>query len=217
MNWITEAIITGFTSFVATNIDDILVLVLFFSQINGVLRSRHIVLGQYFGFATLILLSIPGYIGGLFISEPWIGLLGFLPIIIGLKLLLSQEDDEVEVQTVTREVDEVAANRSLKPGLMGVLAPQTYQVAAVTVANGGDNIGIYVPLFASSSLAELGVILTVFFILVGVWCFIASRLVRHPTIAPLLSRYGHRIMPWVLIGLGLFILVENKSYQLLQR
>ncbi len=40
--------------------------------------------------------------------------------------------------------------------LASVLNPQTYKVAAVTVANGGDNIGIYVPLFASSDLTSLG-------------------------------------------------------------
>jgi cadmium resistance protein CadD (predicted permease) len=52
--------------------------------------------------------------------------------------------------------------------LASFLSPQTYKVAAITFANGGDNIGIYVPLFASSDFTGLIVILSVSFVLIGV-------------------------------------------------
>jgi cadmium resistance protein CadD (predicted permease) len=88
-------------------------------------------------------------------------------------------------------------------------------VAAVTLANGGDNISIYIPLFAGHNLASLGVILCVFFLMVGLWCYIAYLLTRQPNIANVLSRYGKAVVPFVLIGLGLFIMYERGTFNLL--
>jgi cadmium resistance transport/sequestration family protein len=209
MSELAAALITGITSFVATNLDDIVILTVFFSQLNVNFRVRHIIIGQYFGFFAIILASIPGFLGGLVLPAAWIGLLGIVPIAIGVRQLLSSTDDDDTIQTV---VVPSQARRSLFASL---LVPQTYHVAAVTVANGGDNIGIYVPLFASSSVKELIVILSVFFVLVAVWCAVAYSLTRHPAIAPVLARYGKKIVPYVLIVLGLFILFENGSYELL--
>jgi cadmium resistance transport/sequestration family protein len=208
MGWFFSAVLTGLTSFAATNIDDIVVLMMFFSQIHpqvsSGLRGRHIVIGQYLGFAALILASLPGYLGGLVLPKPWIGLLGLLPIMIGIKQWRYGQDT-VPVQTV----------KSRQQNWLGFLHPYTAQVALVTLANGGDNIGIYVPLFASSTLPQLLVILGMFLLLIAVWCGIAYTLAQHPQVAPLLSRHAHRIVPIVLIGLGLYILVESGSYRLI--
>ncbi len=207
---LTQALIAGITSFIATNIDDIVLLMLFFSQVNAGLRVRHIVIGQYLGFAGLVLLSMPGFFGGLLIPEAWIGLLGFLPIAIGILKLVRPAEDE-EIQAVSAEF--LRSQKQSK--LTSWLSPQTYSVAAVTIANGGDNVGIYVPLFAGSNLASLSVILAVYFVLIGIWCYIAQQIARQPAIAPLLSRYGEKLVPWVLIGLGLYILIESQSYRLI--
>ena len=81
-------------------------------------------------------------------------------------------------------------------------------VSAVTISNGGDNIGVYVPLFANSTIAEIVVIAIIFTLLVAVWCTIGYTLVKAPLIGDPLRRYGHRILPFVLIGLGIYILAE---------
>jgi cadmium resistance transport/sequestration family protein len=208
MSWWIRTAIAASTAFVATNIDDIVILMLFFSQTNSSFRRRHIVVGQYLGFLALIIASLPGFFGGLILPKPWIGLLGILPIAIGISYLINKEDDE-EVQTVSDSDTRVAQN------LLVAIAPQTYKVAAVTFANGGDNIGIYVPLFASSNLANLAVILLTFSILIAVWCYVAYSLTRHRAIAQILTKYGKRIVPFVLIGLGIFILLESGTYQLI--
>jgi cadmium resistance transport/sequestration family protein len=206
MNWWIQAAIAGSTAFIATNVDDILILMLFFSQTNSSFRRQHIVVGQYLGFIALIIASLPGFFGGLIIPRAWIGLLGFVPIAIGISNLVNNQKDEPEIQTVS---DTAAKN------LFVIIAPQTYKVAAVTFANGGDNIGIYVPLFASSNLAELAVICLTFLVLIGVWCYVAYRLTRHKAIAGVLTKYGERIIPFVLIGLGIYILLESETSQLL--
>lgn len=202
MNWVVEAMLTGITAFVATNVDDIVILTLLFARVDQILRRRHIVLGQYLGFCGLILASLPGFLGGLVLPKAWLGWLGLLPIAIGLHQLLHTETNEESFQTVS--VSQPRSRASL-------FSPQTYQVAAITIANGGDNIGIYVPLFANSSPAELGIILSVFLILIGVWCILGYQFAQHPFISHTLTRYGHRLVPFVLIALGVFIIVESRS------
>lgn len=214
MNGLIQVILTGTTAFAATNIDDIILLMLFFAQVNSTFRSRHIILGQYLGFTGLIIASLPGFFGGLILPRPWIGLLGILPIAIGIHALIHPDADEAQVQIVSPEFKVSGGDRSLWTRFKSLFAPQTYTVMAVTLANGGDNIGIYVPLFASSNWSSLLTLLSVFYILVGVWCYVAYRLARQPSIASILTRYSQRIVPFVLIGLGLFILIESESYRL---
>ena len=216
MNWLVTAIITGITSFAATNIDDIVILTLFYAQADATFRKRHIVAGQYLGFTALIILSLPGFFGGLIVPRVWIGLLGLLPIVIGIKELVSRQDNaDAEVQVINSVLEQSSSSQTAVGILASVLNPQTVRVAAVTVANGGDNIGIYVPLFASSNLPSLGVILSVFFLLVGVWCYVAYRLTSLLAVANVLTRYGRDLVPFVLIGLGVFILLDSGTYRLL--
>jgi cadmium resistance transport/sequestration family protein len=209
MDRLLSAVLVGMTSFIATNLDDIVVLVIFFSQVSATFRRRHIVFGQYLGFTALLLLSLPGYLGGLVLPKAWVGLLGLLPLGVGVGQLLNPDTDEPDVQTVSMASSMASESKASIRMVMGsLLSPQAYQVAAVTIANGGDNIGIYVPLFASSTFPRLVIIVSVFLVLVGVWCWVAERLTRQRAIALLLSRYGHRAIPFVLIGLGLYILID---------
>ena len=93
MNQFIPTLTTGVDAFVATNIDDILILSLFFSQVSQVLKRKHIVIGQYLGFAALVIASLPGFLGSYFVPPEWIKLLGFVPVIVGLNMLLRPEDD----------------------------------------------------------------------------------------------------------------------------
>jgi cadmium resistance transport/sequestration family protein len=179
----------GITAFVATNVDDLLVLLLFFSQVNARFRPRHIVGGTYCGFAALVGVSLLGALGGLALPSSWIGWLGIVPIGLGLKQLVQPEENDVPEKLIRL---------------------QSYQVALVTFANGGDNIGIYVPLFAASDRLTLELILAVFFIAQGAWCYGAYRFSHQPQIAHVLTQYGQKTVPFLLIGLGCFILWENR-------
>ncbi|MEH2230039.1 MAG: cadmium resistance transporter [Nostoc sp.] len=215
MSQLGTAFSEGIIAFIATNIDDIIILLIFFSQIDANFRRRHILLGQYLGFSAIIIASLPGFFGGLVIQREWIGLLGLLPIGIGIHHLVYKEEDTITVQTVSSDFNQPTSTNPILSFILSILHPQTYKVAAVTIANGGDNISIYIPLFAGHDLASLGVILSIFFIMVGVWCAIAYFLSRQPTIANILGRYGNAVVPFVLIGLGLFIMYERGTFTLL--
>lgn len=216
MTSIGTAIAQGIIAFAATNIDDIIILLLLFSQLDENFRRRNIIIGQYLGFAILVAASLPGYFGGLVVQKEWIGLLGLLPIAIGIKHLIDREKDTAQVQTVSNDLQQNLARNSLTAFIFSIFNPKTYQVAAITVANGGDNISIYIPLFAGQDVNSLLIILAVFCIMVGVWCGIAYSLTLHPDIAYVLSRYGKPIVPFVLIGLGLFIMYERGTFELLR-
>ncbi|ARV57870.1 transporter [Nostocales cyanobacterium HT-58-2] len=194
------AIPTGLSAFAATNLDDIVILSLFFAQVNAIFRSRHIVTGQYLGFGALVIASLPSFFGSLILPQPWIGLLGIAPIMIGITRLLNQDSDDPEAETEPEESD--------RHWFSSFLSPQTYSVAAVTVANGSDNIAIYAPLFASCTWESLAVILGVFFSLVAVWCYAAYQLTRIPVMVNAITRYGNQLVPFVLMGLGVLILVN---------
>lgn len=204
MNNLVTAIPTGVAAFCATNLDDLVILTLLFSQINATFRSKHIFIGQYLGFSALVLASIPGFFGGMILPEHWVGLLGLVPIAVGINQWLNQDND-------SEEEDNQEADKPHTSGLGSFLSPQTYSVAAITIANGSDNIGIYVPLFASSEIDELLVIIGVFFSLVGVWCYTSYLLTRQQAIAELLTRYGNSLVPFVLIGLGVFIILDSQA------
>lgn len=204
MSELVTAIPTGITAFTATNLDDLVILTLLFSQVNATLRCRHIVIGQYLGFSALLIASLSGFFGGLILPPHWIGLLGLVPIAIGLNRLFNPDSD-------SSEEDNEETEPSTSSPLGSFLSPQTYSVAAITVANGSDNVSIYVPLFANSALESLLVILGVFLSLVGVWCYVTYKLTCQPAIAELLTRYGNNFVPYVLIGLGVFIVLESSA------
>ncbi|MDZ8087529.1 MAG: cadmium resistance transporter [Nostoc sp. DedQUE12b] len=215
MSQLGTAFSEGIIAFIATNIDDIIILLIFFSQVDVNFRRRYILLGQYLGFTAIIIASLPGFFGGLVVQREWIGLLGLLPIAIGIQQLIFRKEETITVQTVSSDFRQSTPTNPVLSFLLSILHPQTYKVAAVTIANGGDNISIYIPLFAGHDLASLGVILSIFFIMVGVWCAIAYCFSRQPSIANILSRYGKAAVPFVLIGLGMFIMYERGTFSLL--
>ncbi|ARV57879.1 transporter [Nostocales cyanobacterium HT-58-2] len=208
MSGLVTAISTGAVAFSATNIDDFVILTLFFSQVNATFHRWHIVVGQYLGFTVLVLASLPAFFGGLIIPRPWIGLIGLLPIAIGIKCLLNRGEDTPE--EVEGEKEQV--HHSFLANFFNL---QTYSVAAVTIANGTDNISIYAPLFANSTSESLLVILAVFFLLAGILCYVAYRLTHQREIADILTSHVRNLVPFVLMGLGAFIMVESGILTLL--
>ena len=185
------------TVFAATDVDDLFVLLSFFADRK--FRTFQVVAGQYLGFATLVAISLVASLVSLVLAPAYVGLLGLFPILMGLKKLYDAwrgtGDDEIDVPAA---------------GLGNVLA-----VAAVTVANGGDNIGIYTPLFATSTRAEIGIIVLVFAVMVAIWLAFAHWLVNHPALGAPIRRYGHWLVPFALMAIGLSILLKAGSFSLL--
>lgn len=189
--------------FVVTNVDDIVLLALFFGQAAGRRGgATQVVLGQYLGFAAILAASIVGALGvGLF-PDTVIPYFGLIPLLLGVR----------EAWEVWRERHEADDAHDEKPTTRG--GPTMLTVAAVTFANGGDNIGVYVPVFAAAGTGSLAVFAVVFLVLVAVWCVAGRFFATRPVIARALSRWGDIVLPVVLIGIGLLILIEGGAFGL---
>ena len=197
MNNLLTAIITGVVAFIATNIDDIVILLVFFSQVDENFRPWHIVVGQYLGFTILVIFSLPGLFGGLILPQSWIGLLGLIPIAIGISSLVNKETEQL-----------ADVSQEITPSF---LIPTIYTVAAITVANGSDNISIYIPLFSSTQLESFLIIIGLFVLLLAIWCYAAYQLTHQQKIANFLTKYGNYLVPFVLMSLGIVIVWKSKA------
>jgi cadmium resistance transport/sequestration family protein len=189
-------LIASVVAFVSTNIDDLFMLALFYG--NKKFREREIVAGQMLGIAALVAISLVGSFIGLFIDRVFIGLLGVLPMYLGVKSLRQSGKDHENDRA-----DEERATRS----------NNVLTVAGITFANGGDNIGVYVPLFATLTWMDKLTMATVFLLMTLLWCMIAKYFTKHPYVTRVTGKYGHRIMPLVLIILGLYILYESGTVE----
>lgn len=182
--------------FVATNLDDIVVLtVLFAVAARGTSRLRgwQIVAGQYLGLVTLIAVSFLAALGLTIVPDEWVGLLGLIPLAIGVLALvrtLRGQDDDDEAESALKAV-----------GLFGV--------AGITIANGGDNIAIYTPVFRTISTTDAVVTIVVFLVLLALWCLLARTIGTNEKVTEALEKVEHWLVPVVFIGLGVFILIES--------
>ena len=186
--------------FAVTNIDDIVILALFFAQGAGHrAAARKIATGQYLGFAAILAICVAAAFGATLLPEAAIPYLGLIPLALGVRAAWQarlRRDDE----------DDKPAVGSTGPGIAAV--------ATVTFANGGDNIGVYVPVFATAGLGGMTVYLAVFLILLAPLIAAGRYFATHPVIAGALGRWGHIVLPVVLIGLGLLILIEGRAFGL---
>src|SRR5215467_6728714 len=181
MQSIVAVALASVTTFAATNVDDLVVLTLFFARR---LPMRTVILGQYLGFAGIIVLSLAGFLAAISIPSSWLRFLGLLPLAIGIKHFLGTRRSRSNAETQR---------------------PSALSVAAVTFANCGDNIGVYVPFFAINR-AQVGTVLIVFAAVLPLLCLIGKWLGSRPLILRSLDRYGHYIIPLVFIALGVYIL-----------
>ncbi|WP_414672410.1 cadmium resistance transporter [Lentzea sp.] len=171
--------------FAVTNVDDLVILALFFAQAGAAWR---VVAGQYLGFTGILAVTVLGALGASLLPEqlrPWLGL---IPLALGVKAAwslwrASDSDDEP----------------SQAPGVL--------TVAGVTLANGGDNIGVYVPVFTVTD--SLWLYVAVFLLLVGVWCLAGRFLASRQVVAKALAKWGHIALPVVLIAIGLVVLFSG--------
>ncbi|WP_334330141.1 cadmium resistance transporter [Companilactobacillus sp. HBUAS59699] len=187
-----KTILTGVTAYISTSIDYLIILMIIFGSTKH--NQKWLVyIGDILGTSILVITSlILAFVLG-FIPDEWVlGLLGIIPVLMGLKLLFfGEDDDDAEVENSLKKRSSVVLN-----------------VAMITIATcGADNIGIYVPIFVQSSLSSLIVILVTFFFMMTLFCYIGYLLVRIPKVAAILERWGRYITAVVYIGLGLFILI----------
>jgi len=187
--------------FASTNVDDVFLLAAFFADPR--LRRRSIVLGQFLGIGALVAASAAAACASLAVPDGYPALLGVVPLALGLHKLwrIRRSDRSEGGDNEGTDGDEQALSRSGRA--------QALTVAAVTIANGGDNLGVYIPLFAKD-VSMVPFYVGVFGALTALWCLAGYLLVQHRLVGAQVRRYGHVALPFVLVALGLWILADAR-------
>jgi cadmium resistance protein CadD (predicted permease) len=180
-------------------LDDVLVLLGFFADPR--FRIRQIVAGQFIGIAMLYAVSVAGAWATLIMPRACIGLLGLVPLAMGLKSAWELLSDDSGEQ---------ASERGARAGRTNIAA-----VVAMTIANGGDNVSVYIPLFAMRSGSDIALMGVVFAVMTAVWLSLAYWLTRHRMIGAPVRRCTRLLMPFVFVTLGIFILYQAGTIKLL--
>ena len=193
---------TSIILYSGTAVDLLIILMLFFAKRKSRKDIINIYLGQFLGSVSLILLSLLfAFVLYYIPSKEILGLLGLIPIFLGLKVLLLGDSD-----------GEAIAKEGLRKDNKNLI----FLVAMITFAScGADNIGIFVPYFTTLNLADLIVTLLTFLVMIYLLVFSAQKLAQVPSVGETLEKYSRWFIAVVYLGLGIYILIENNSFDML--
>lgn len=183
-----------FTSFAATNVDNLALLVSWL--LAGRNRSGTVLVGHLLGMLTILVLTMAFGLGAHLFPLEYVGYLGVVPIMLGLKGLYELFRRHGETHSASG-----TANRHVTP----------LSIAATQVANGVDTILIFGPLLADSELGVDLIMIGGFVVMTFFWFGLARLLERHAVRLTLLERWGHWVAPIVLILVGLYILDNTRT------
>ena len=197
-----QNIVTSIILYSGTAVDLLIILMLFFAKRKSRKDIINIYLGQFLGSVSLILLSLLfAFVLHYIPSKEILGLLGLIPIFLGLKVLFLGDSD-----------GEAIAKEGLRKDNKNLI----FLVAMITFAScGADNIGIFVPYFITLNLADLIVALLTFLVMIYLLVFSAQKLAQVPSVGETLEKYSRWFIAVVYLGLGIYILIENNSFDIL--
>ena len=197
-----QNVITSIILYSGTAVDLLIILMLFFAKRKRRKDIINIYLGQFLGSVSLILLSLLfAFVLNYIPSKEILGLLGLIPIFLGLKVLLLGDSD-----------GEAIAKEGLRKDNKNLI----FLVAMITFAScGADNIGVFVPYFTTLNLANLIVALLTFLVMIYLLVFSAQKLAQVPSVGETLEKYSRWFIAVVYLGLGIYILIENNSFDIL--
>lgn len=198
-----KTVISAIVLYIAASIDLLVILLIFFAKVQTKKEIKDIYIGQYIGSTLLIFISLFFAFVVKYVPDKWLlGLLGFIPIYLGIKTAIAGDCD-----------GERRAKYELKKrGLLKLVKT----VATVTVAScGADNIGLFVPYFVTLNITELLVTLLIFLLLIFMMIYTAQKLVNIRSVGDTIERFSRWIMAIVYIGLGLSIIIENNTIEII--
>lgn len=197
-----QTIISAIGVYISTSIDYLIILIILFAQLSQNKQKWHIYAGQYLGTGLLVGVSLFAAYVVNFVPEEWmVGLLGLIPIYLGIRFAIVGEGEEEEEKEITKRLEQSKANQLF------------WTVTLLTISSGGDNLGIYIPYFASLDWAQTLVALLVFAIGVLIFCELSRGLSSIPLISETIEKYKRIIVPLVFILLGLYIMYESGTIE----
>lgn len=207
--------------FALTTIDSLVVATLFLGRVRGDRRSEiAVVAGLFAGYFAVVAIAIAGSYGLALLPDPAIRILGVIPIVLGVQQaelarrswLRRRREQEQTVAAGSAQPSggaggDMPAEQSARPRRTHTPAGWALAMAGVTVANGGDNIGLYTPAFMDQSIARLATYLVVFAVLLVAVAGAAAYLARRSIVAAGMRRFGRIALAAVLIAVGMNLIL----------
>ncbi len=182
--------------FTATNIDDFVLLTVFFVLAGRSRRRRaQIVAGQFLGIAVLVAISLLAAWGLRLVAPQWAGLLGLVPLTLGVVGLARQSRRARRAESTPEDAP---------PSIGG-----TFGVTAATIASGGDNVATYTPAFRSMSPGAIVGTVAVFAVLTAVWLVAAAQVTRSPALMHRIGRVRGWLVPVALCLIGVWVIIRS--------
>ncbi len=180
-------------AFIATNADNLLLLFAFLADRS--FKPWQVIVGYALGMVAILALSWLVAWFAHFLRAEYVGLLGIVPIGLGLKRLYDR------FVRHTSSAEPASFERSTHS--------QIITVALADVAHGPDTIILFSALLADSDLIAQFSISIAYLVLVIGWCSLGFFLLRHPRVRGPAQRYGEHLSPYLLIGVGIYILLNT--------
>ncbi|PWG00409.1 cadmium resistance transporter [Levilactobacillus bambusae] len=188
-------------AFLATDMDDLFLLVTFLmvaANETGVKQQRDLIkvfAGQILAFAVILLVSDLGSLGIRLLPTRFIAGLGAIPLFMGCQIFWSEHraKREHQKQVINQHVVSVGF------------------VFITILADGGDNLGVYIPYFSllnNTRLIETNLYLL---LLICIWCGIGLALTHVKSFETFFHRHGENLTGVILIVLGLILIYKGLS------
>ncbi len=188
---------TGIVAFVTTNVEDLLVLIVLFAQPNPRKHAREVMAGYCSGVGVLILLSIVGALGLLLVPDRLFGLLGLVPIVLGVWTLKRRRASHEPTGEGLAAADWVGHEVTFA------------RIFLLTVSQGADNLVVYIPLLARVGWSSAAVIVAVFAAMLALYCLATYRLGDKLVMTRTLRRIGRLEPPVLFILVGCYVFVVD--------
>jgi cadmium resistance protein CadD (predicted permease) len=182
---------TAASTYAAANLDDLMALTALFAldRAAGGKNTFRIWTGQVIGIGLLTAASVLAAEALDDVPASCIRYLALIPISIGIRAFLQANSLSLD--------DRPRAE-----------ARSTLAVIGITVANGGDNLALYVPLLHGFKDAENALVLGCFAAMTLLWCTIAS-LIGRTVRSPRLLRSRPRLTSVAYIAIGFAALIRS--------
>jgi cadmium resistance transport/sequestration family protein len=191
---VSETLIASVAIFIATSVDELVVLTTMFAYAERRNAVAQVYVGQLISQVVLLTISVLAASGIATISQKGIGLLGIVPIILGIRILLGGDEDDDAQETANR---------------LGSRANFTLTVGLIAIGGGSEELAVFIPYLGSLAMPDLIVALVTLVLLVPAWCRLSQWIASIERIHGMITRYQRILVPVVFIGLGMFVIVDS--------
>lgn len=177
------------SAFVATNLDNLVLLVALFSRYG----DRHSNVAAGYMLSMILIGGLAWTVGKLATSVPveYLGFLGIVPVVIGIVGIVKLFSKQGVIND---------------PAIAGAGSTAVLAAMLTQLSNGADTVVTFSILFADSNEMADNLVIVSFAVMTVLFAIAAQQAQRHPWLSRPIQLYGHYITPLIMITVGLYVL-----------